>query len=252
MHCTFLGGLFLSPLSGQDIEAVQQSAREWIRVESEKSRLLSDWEWQKDVLLSTREGLQRRCEVLENQRDRLSAAQTETKLEIEGLKAKADTLAKELEKTEVHLQRSSEALIRLKPMLPPQLSSSLDLAYQNLTDPSLSSSEKLQQVVTILNRCSQFNQAVTYSEEIVYPENNSEGRVMKVIYWGLSHAYALDSQSGSTYLGRPQLNEWGWESLPELSEPLHQLMAILKEDTDPDFVTVPMQIDLQNEENADS
>jgi len=237
-------------LNSQSFESLHDSAKKWIELEQEKSRVENDWDWQKEVLQATLSGLEEKKRQLVQKRDELVLQQETDRNELEGLEMRAKALSEELDATFQHVQHSINQLIRLRPSLPPQLASSLDLAFDSLTAQTVSMSEKLQLLVTVVNRCGEFNHAITYSEEIVYASDAQDGHVMKVVYWGLSHAYAFDPQSGATYFGGPSGNVWRWEQRKELQQPLLQLISILNEEADPRFIDIPVRMKRSSEEVA--
>ena len=91
-------------------------------------------------------------------------------------------------------------------------------------------------------RCTQFNKAVTLADEVLAPEAGTEARMLEVLYWGLSHAYALDRTNGKAYFGHPAESAWVWEPLPQQTEKISSLIAIYKDKADPVLVEVPARV----------
>lgn len=233
------------------LEAVEAVATEWARIRAETVREESDWRWQKSFLEATLGALVDRARILEEKRDFLeaSSARLRRSFSDQGLKnEEAEALF------ERALERSgavARELVRLRPLLPPRLSAALEYSFLSLEDPALGLSERIQTAATIFNRCTQFNSAITYSEEMATMVPGESARFVSVLYWGLSHGYALDSATGESYLGRPGEEGWAWEARPEIAPAVARLMSMHHDEMVPGFVEVPAQlVDLETETAA--
>jgi hypothetical protein len=100
----------------------------------------------------------------------------------------------------------------------------------------------MQLVMTILNRCAQFNRVVTSGEDVLSIEGEPGPKSLEVIYWGLSHGYALDEKAGKAWYGSPGPKGWQWEPLADGARPVSKLIAIYGDRADPDFVAVPARL----------
>jgi hypothetical protein len=63
-----------------------------------------------------------------------------------------------------------------------------------------------------------------------------------VIYWGLSHGYALDVVGGKAWYGSPGPQGWQWAACPGAAKQVAQLIAIYNDKAGPDFVAVPIRL----------
>ena len=99
--------------------------------------------------------------------------------------------------------------------------------------------DRMQLVMTMLNRCAQFNHTVTCGEEVLTIEGEQGTKSLEVIYWGLSHGYALDRAAGKAWYGSPGQKGWQWELRPDAVKPVSALVAVYNDKMDPDFVGVP-------------
>ena len=221
------------------LEAVESVATEWARIRSETVREESDWRWQKDFLESTLAALMDRARILEDKRDYLEAASARLRRNFVDQDDRNEEAEAFFERARERRESLGRELTRLRPMLPPRLSAALEYTYLSLEDTSLGLSERIQAAATIFNRCSQFNNAITYSEEMATMAPEEKPQFVSVLYWGLSHGYALDSATGLSYLGRPGEAGWGWEPRPEIAAAVAQLMAVYHDEMAPSFVEVP-------------
>ncbi len=231
------------PMLGiEAMDSIHESARKWIDIRLETSQLQTDWLWQKNLLGSMQEALEFKVSQFEEREALLVAQMATEKQKVEQTREQVKQLREELATLEEHNQQMIEKLQSLKMFLPSTLSDSLELAFSSLSDPALSTGEKMQLVVTILNRCTQFNDKITYGEVIAPSSTEEKEHVLCVLYWGLSHAYALDQETGDTYLGKPVEKGWNWIPSPGLESEVRRLIDIFNEESDPDLVKAPVHI----------
>ncbi len=226
----------LSPL------AVEQVASEWVKVRAETVRLETEWENERDLLASTVEGLKQRAAKLEDARDHLRAQTADERAELAALQEKKNAGSAEIVTARARLNALGERLRALRPKLPPRLAEALEFSFRSLEDPELGESERMQLTMTILNRCGQFNAAVTSGEEVLQPEGEAAPRALETIYWGLSHGYALDRASRSAWIGRPEATRWTWTAQPDAFAPAAKLVEIYNDRLDPELVVVPARV----------
>jgi uncharacterized coiled-coil protein SlyX len=237
--------LLLVPLgarSADSIESVEKAATEWVRTRAETTRLESDWASQRPLLESMSSALAERARAAEDKRDQLKAQTAKDRDEIEAAEAKNRELDTGLKATETRLNSLKEQLIRLRPSLPPRLSDALELAFRSLAGPDQGPSERMQATMTVLNRCVQFNRLVTCDEEVLTIDGESGPRSFEVVYWGLSHGYALDRTAMKVWLGSPGPKGWQWEPRPEAAHSVMELIAVCKDKAEPEFVPVPARL----------
>ena len=223
------------------IEAVQESTRKWTEIRMETVKLQEDWVWEKNILENTKEALSQQLETMKAQKKLVESETALARNDLSKAKTENDQLKSALLATEEHTQEMIGRLKHLQPQLPPRLSEALKLAYESLDDEDVSLGEKQQLIVTICNRCAQFNSLVTYSEEKVDPDK-TDARVLQVIYLGLSQGYALDRSERTVFYGHSDGEKWQWEENKSLTGPIRQLIDVFKEEADPAIVVVPATI----------
>jgi hypothetical protein len=240
--CLVLGLLPMAAGAAADpVEQVGKAAGDWLKTRSETVRLQSDWASQRQLLESTVKALEERAGTLEDKRDHLLAktASVQTELASVGTKNRATNTG--LETTESRLKELTERLQKLRPTLPPRLSAALDLPFQSLAEKSVTLGERMQLAMTVLNRCIQFNRMITCGEEEVAPAGEPAPKSLQVIYWGLSHGYALDRAAGRAWAGSPGPQGWRWEPLASAALVI-RLIDIYNDKADPEFVMTPVQL----------
>ena len=233
----------LSPLFGaESIDTVEKSATEWAKLRVETVRLETDWSARRAMLESSLVALKERVHFLETRRDTLKAKTTTDRQALVELKASAAEATKAMSEVMRRLDAIAAELVGLRAALPPRLASALELPYRSLAGTSTSAGDKVQLIAKVLNRCAQFNKQVTLADEVLTPEAGADARMLEVLYWGLSHAYALDRVNGKSYFGHPGEPAWVWEPLPNQTEKISTLIAIYKDKADPVLVEVPARV----------
>jgi len=224
------------------VDKVGKVATEWVKTRAETVRMETEWTSQRALMLSMVDALGQRTKVIEEKMEHAKARTAQDREELETLGKKNDRASAVLQASEGRLQEAAKQLLALRPSLPPRLSAALDLAYKSIGDPALSVGDRMQHTMTILNRCMQFNRAITTGDEVLTPPGEAAPKSLEVIYWGLSHGYALDRAAGKAWLGSPGPQGWQWEARPEAARDVARLIAIAADKADPDFVMVPAKL----------
>jgi len=222
------------------LEETRRLSIEWVRLRAEAARLESDWTVEKALLEASNKAMEARIAALEERRDSLR------ELRSKDLSEEA-RIAEQNKQADVAMRQAGEGLAELvgrleslRPQLPPRLSAALELPYQSLRDAALPPGERMQLVMTILNRSLQFNRTLTYSEEAVVVDAAApKGRVLRVLYWGLAQAYGLDSATGKAYRGASFRGGWAWTELPGAGPQVERLLAVHLEKGEPEQILVP-------------
>lgn len=209
---------------------------------AETVRLETDWASDQVLLKTTITALTERAQLVEERRDELKAKTAEERAEIEELTLKRKIAADELAIVEERLKTLSTQLIQLRPTLPPRLSDALEMSFRSLADSDVSVGERMQFAMTVLNRCAQFNRSINHGAEVLTLEGESGAKSLEVIYWGLSHGYALDPAAGKAWFGSPGADGWKWEPRPDAAGHVAELIAIHTDKADPAFVSAPAQV----------
>lgn len=234
--------LTVAAFGAESIDSVQKSAADWAKIRSETVRLETEWKLRRELMGSTITALQERFKFLETNKDALMAKTAGDRKTLTDLAAKQEEAAKSMDAVGEKLGQINQRLIQLLPSLPPRLAQALELPYRSLADTSISAGERTQLMVRILNRCAQFNKTITFAEEVMNPENEATPRMMEVLYWGLSHGYALDRSTGKAYLGQPSAKGWAWDPAAGETEHISRLIAVYKDQADPDFVETSARV----------
>ncbi len=239
--CLIFSGLVASATAPTPdlIETIGKSATEWVKLRTETVRLKSDWASQREILESTVTALEQRAKDLEDQRTLLQAKSAKDREEHQTIETKNKVWSGGLDELDARLIATKDRLLQFRSSLPPRLSAALEMPYRSLSGSELAPSDRMQLAITILNRCVQFNRLISLGEEVLTVEGESAPRSLEVIYWGLSHAYALDRAVGKAWLGTPGPQGWHWVAHPEAAKQVTQIIAIYEGKADPTLISVP-------------
>jgi len=221
------------------LEEADKSAREFVELEIEDARLATEWRSQHELLESLVRALQERAAALEEKRDLTKAKTARDREDLDAIRAKIQSANEDVRTFEIRLNALSTKLLSLRPSLPPHLSDALEMSYRTLADTGVPVGERMQQAMNVLNRCAQFNRIVTVGEDVLSLEGEPPEKSLPVIYWGLSHGYAVDRVARKAWLGSPGPAGWRWEARPEAFAGVVRLIAIANDQTDPTYVAVP-------------
>jgi len=234
--------LFNLPAGATPLDDVQTAATTWANLRSELTRLESDWAGEKKVLSASVAGLSQRAEQMALSHEALEAETAKDRREIDELRQQNKASTADLEQANNRMAAVAQRLLSTRAALPPRLSAALDLPFKSLASPDLAAGERAQHVMTILNRCNQFNQAFVLAEEIIPTSPGAEPQLLEIIYLGLAQACAIDRAADQAYVGRPTNGQWTWTPQPNLAAEIANMIAIYQDRAEPTFVTVPMQV----------
>lgn len=224
------------------LDAVEKSTAQWIELRAETVRLATGWQTEQRLLESTVRALEDRAKAAEEERDLAKAKSAKDLEDMESLDARVKASALDQQHFETRLAAINQRLLALRDQLPPRLADALSVSFTSLSGSELSPGERIQLTVSVLNRCAQFNRMITGGDEVLRVDGSGDGRMFEVIYWGLSHGYAVDRAARRAWYGSPGPQGWHWESRDDLAEPALELIAIFNDHSDPAFVAAPARI----------
>jgi uncharacterized protein DUF3450 len=224
------------------LSTVEKAAEDWVKTRAETVRLATEWASERPLLESTVAGLRDRAVQLEQKRDEVKAKSAKERTELDGLAAKNKIAADELQLGAARLQTLTQGLLQLRAQLPPRLSDALEMSFRSLARADLGPGERMQFAITILNRCAQFDRAVSCDEEVLNLPEAGGSKSYEVIYWGLSHGYAVDRAAQKAWAGVPGPAGWQWEARPTSAASLGALISVYHDQADPSFINVPARL----------
>lgn len=234
-----LGGSFACGAPADPVDTLAKLSLDWVKTRAEAVRAESAWASQHELLDSTVKALEERARELETKRDLLKAKTAKDRGDLANLEIENQRLADQFSRLETCLKSIDDRLVKLRPQLPPKLSLALELPLLSLADPNLAPGERMAHTITVINRCAQFNRAVTFGEEIVAAPGEAKPKLLQTVYWGLSQGYAYDRGGRKAWLGSPGPEGWKWAPCLEAEASIRELIATFDEKAEPKFVAVP-------------
>lgn len=220
----------------------EKAAADWVNLRLETSRLETEWSSQRPLLESLVTGLKERVQALETQKEHLLAKTAKDREEIATMEEANKVMLADALGLHSRLKEISTQLLAVRPYLPPRLVAALELAFRSLEGSDMTVNERMQLVMTVLNRCVQFNRTISHGQETLRVSAQEE-KLLDVMYWGMGQGYALDRATGRAWIGRPGPTGWIWELNPEAAPAITQLIAVYLDKGDPDFVLLPARLD---------
>jgi len=226
------------------LEETRVTMDKWIETQQIISSERKDWQKGKEILLG-------RLELVKNE----IASLAETIRQAESGMAEADKKRDELITENEKLKAADDLLknavmgmeekvrnLRLFKQLPEPMLTKLQPLYQRIPEDSLttkiSTAERFQNVLGVLNELNKANNEITVSYE-VHTLSNGKPSEVKVIYVGLAQAYYV-SAGGESGIGYPTAEGWKWEPSQAVSRDVVLALEILDGKHGPAFVPLPV------------
>jgi Protein of unknown function (DUF3450) len=224
------------------LETLEKSAGDWLKVRAETSRLETEWSTQKQLLDSMAHAIAERAQTQEARRDFLRAKTARDRNDLAGMASANQAAEAGLQSADDQLKTLRAGLLELRHSLPPRLSAALELPYRSLASADLAVGDRMHLTMTIVDRCLQFNRNIVCEDEVLKLGPDGNARELEVIYWGLSHGYALDRQAGKVWFGAPGPEGWQWEPATDSADRIAQLIAIYRGKGEPEFIEVSAHV----------
>lgn len=226
------------------LEETRLTLSKWIETQQIISKERNDWQQGKEIL-------QGRIELVGKEVSQLGEriAQSEAAV-VESHKKRDDLAAQNEQLKEVGAQLAGavtemESQVRKLSKLAPEgvLTRLTPLLQRIPTDPEktrISTAERFQNVLGILNELNKANSEITIAYEIRQLSDGSSSEV-QVIYVGLAQAYFL-SPRGEAGIGKPSENGWQWRAANDQAGAILTALEIIQGKHPPAFVALPITI----------
>ncbi len=237
----FVSVAALKPVHGSSVEHVQDTIERWIDTQRIVEETRKEWSEQKQLLEREAVLLELEFAELEERQAKLNSINSksgEDRVAAESSKKRYTGLLELLEARSLALE---SRLMGLYPAFPEPLKERLISAIPSEgAAPSLNVSARLRYLISILTEADKFNRELTFVNETRTLDGKE--RQMKVLYWGLAAAYAIDWEGATAQVGRPSATGWVWTDRSEYSEQIAQLISVHQVKEDPAFVGVPVVV----------
>lgn len=230
--------------SAPTLEETRLTMDKWIETQQIISKERKDWQKGKEILLG-------RLELVKNEIFTLEAKIKQAQSSVaEANKKRNDLLAEndQLKAAEALLSKAVMGMegevrkLKLFKQLPEPIQTKLQPLYQRVPEDSfksrVSTAERFQNVLGILNELNKANNEITVSYE-VHNLSNGKPSEVKAIYVGLAQAYYVSAR-GESGIGHPTSEGWKWEPSQAVSRDVLMALEILEGKHSPAFVPLPV------------
>lgn len=249
--CLHGGTLFAQDEPVSKTEDLKDSVREWIETMREIQNAEDAWERDRILLEDQRSALESEIADLT---ERVEAAKVEKEgadkqsldeiAKRDALVAANDLLAGEVRKLET-------AMVGRLPSLPRPLAEDprvKELMEQIRQDVALTGKEaeagltkRLNNVLNLLTEAEKWQQTVHLRDELHVSDDGQKFN-MKVVYFGLGAAYAVNGAGNFALVGTPGDEGWVFETRNDLAGDIKQMVDVLNGDVDAQFVELPIDL----------
>ena len=240
--------LLIAATASEALDSTRPVVKEWVATEKAISSEAIQWE-EKQTLLTDLIGVtQAEIETLNKSLETIEATQTEADAVRAELVTEQEELNQGRQRIATFLDEVEPKLVALKSALPKPLQDKLTPLYQRIPqDPAnttLGIAQRMQTVIGLISTINKFDRAITVHEELRTLGDGSTGEV-ETVYIGLGAAYYRTRSGDDAGVGQPSANGWKWESQPELSAAIAEVIAIANNQTqEARFIALP--VNLQN------
>ena len=231
---------------------LRQSIREWIETMQEIQKEEDSWDKDREVLSAYREGLEKEIETLKEQ---IESAKTErdgaAKEDLEKI-AERDAYAKARESLGKSIQELEQGVLARLPMLPetllkePKVAQIVEEIKKDSVlkgkDAEKAMTRRLNNSLNLMAEAEKFQQAVHLREDLLYKTADGREFNMKVLYFGLAVAYAVNESGDVAVVGSPTPSGWKFTERPELASRITELVGVTTGDMDAAFVPLPIEL----------
>lgn len=236
------------PAQERPNEATLQDTRtalgKWIETQQIIAKEKKDWQQGKEILQSRLELVKKEIATLQDKVKQAEASVAKATATRERLLAENAALKAADAQLATSVAAIEADVKKLFPALPAPLQTKVQPLQQRMpnetTTARVSTAERLQNVLVILNEVHKANSEVTVNYEV---QTLADGRRSEVqaIYIGLGQAYYVNS-NGDAGIGRPSPEGWKWQPYPGAAREVAMALEIIQGKQSPAFVPLPVRI----------
>ena len=229
-------------------EELRVSVAQWVETMQKIQTEENDWMRDQEVLQNYKEGLQKEIsELTENLASAETRKQGADKESLDKVAERDRYAGAKLELATI-VRRLEENLAARLPLFPeplasePKVAQAIEDLNRDLALPEderqANVSKRLLNIITLVSEAEKFQQTVHVRPELHRDQSGREFN-MKVIYFGLAMAYAVNDDGSLALNGRPGPDGWKFEECPQLAGEIKNLIAATTGDQDAAFFQLP-------------
>ncbi len=226
------------------LEETRLTMGKWIETQQIIAKEHNDWQQGKEILLGRLELHRKEVATLEEKIKEAESSVAEANRKRSELLAEDERLKTVGAQLTAAVTGMEGEVRRLFTSVPKPIQDRVALFYQRIpADPAtsqLTTAERFQSVLGILNELNKANSEITVSYEV---HNLAGGKPAEVqaIYVGLAQAYYV-SAGGEAGIGRPGEQGWKWEPSRAIARDVLTALEILQGKQTPAFVPLPVKL----------
>ncbi|MGH8019153.1 MAG: DUF3450 family protein [Opitutaceae bacterium] len=237
------------PISGaaEDEAAsdLKAQADRWIDLEKRIADERNEWRTDKEILQTSVEVLKTEQSALQTklEANELATSLFKTRLEqTEAQMAEHQAAHAALRTGTAELERRIQVLAtRLPPPLTEKVGAMVEKLKASAEESVLSPAERTQTIVSILSSIDLFNNTLTLTHEL-RQRPTGETIDVKVLYWGLAMAYAVDASASQAWLVTPGADGWTWHDQSGNASRIKFLIDTYEKQRSPELVDLPVNM----------
>lgn len=245
MACSALGAALLAETNGELLDKIEENTDRWIELQQALAKENSLWQSEKELLLSSIKILNTEKSLVEKtlESNRL-ASELYVKSEA-ALRSKIEGQEKALESVKNLLGANGEKVKSLVARLPEPIRSEAQRLELNVSsneeEQNTTVAGRMQSLISLLTMIDQFNNSLTLTHQI-RERANGEAFDTRVLYWGLSVGFAVDTKGELAWRLTPSTDGWVWEDASGEAPSIKAMVDIYENNSRP--VLVPLQATL--------
>jgi len=233
------------PAPPATLDETRLTLNKWIETQQIISKERNDWQQGKEILQGRIELVGKEVGVLKDRITQSELAVVESNKKRDELVAENDQLKAVTAQLSDAVTTMEDQVRKLAKLMPEPVNAKLLPLMQRMpadpTNTRVSTAERFQNVLGILNELNKANSEISVSYEIRTLADGSSSEV-QVFYVGLAQAYYI-SPRGLAGIGRPTEDGWKWESASAAtSSQITQALEIIQGKQTPSFVPLPITI----------
>ncbi len=233
-------------LNASQSEDARSTIDKWVETEQIISKEASEWATEKSLLIDTESLLSSELTRLNSALDDLESSVSAAIEERTNLNTKKEKLKSGESIILRSIKSLEESLISLFPVLPEPLLDKIRPVIkripQNKNNSDALITERLQNLIVILNQANKFNNLIHIKNELRELDNGKTVQV-STIYLGLASAYYVDGEGEISGIGKPSPQGWIWKEDNSISRDIRKLVDIANgTEAEIEFISVPAEI----------
>ncbi|MEO0793996.1 MAG: DUF3450 family protein [Verrucomicrobiota bacterium] len=241
-----VGAISVAPLNAQtDVSDTKAKLAKWVETRQLISKEASNWQVEKEFLISTETLLQEQAATLTEQLDKLQEEGTVADEERRELLVRRAELQRTMTALEERVAVMEAEVLRLVKLFPEPLQRKVDRLVVGIPEDPASTklpiSSRITQVLGVLIQAEKFNSTTTSSGEI--REVGDQKIQVDTLYWGLSYAVYVDPKGEIAGFGVPGPDGWDWVEDNDAAPQVRKFMDINQGNTEViEFVELPFTV----------